>query len=74
MSGGLCEYVMAVLSDSQGEPVSGRNSLYNSGFNGKLLYPDWDNDTSGITEIINGYDYPEPKYYDVYKYGSGETN
>ena len=74
MSGGLWEYVMAVLSDSQGEPVSGRNSLYNSGFNGKLLYPDWDNDTSGITEITNGYDYPESKYYDVYKYGSGETN
>src|SRR5699024_5034853 len=39
MSGGSHEYVMGVMLDQSGKPMSGRNSLYNSGFNGILGSP-----------------------------------
>ena len=54
--------------------MSGRSSINNSGFNGVFSCPLCDKDTSGITEITNGYDYPDSKYYDVYKYGTDYTN
>ena len=38
MSGGNGEYVMGVLKDASGNPMSGRNSKYNSGFNGKYSF------------------------------------
>ena len=34
MSGGAWKYVMGVMLDQEGNPMSGKNSLYNSGFNG----------------------------------------
>jgi len=71
MAGGAWEYVMGVVLDESGNPVSGRNNLYNSGFNGTLTCPTCDtasgNDSS-ITNITNGYEWPETKYYDTYAY------
>jgi len=68
MSGGVWEYVMGVMLDESGAPMSGRNSLYNSGFNGTLGCPTCDSDTSGITSIKNGYEWPDKRYYDGYLY------
>ena len=70
MAGGAWEYVMGVTVDQNSNPISGRNSLYNSGFNGTFGCPTCDNDSSGLTELTNGYDWPNPKYYDIYAYGS----
>ena len=70
MSGGSWEYMMAVVENQNGNPMSGRNSMYNSGFNGTLGCPTCDNDTSGLTEITNGYDWPEEKYYETYLYNT----
>ena len=72
MSGGAWDYVMGVSADQNGSPYSGRNSLYNSGFNGLFGCPDCDSDTSGLTELTNGYDWPEEKYYDLYNFA--DTN
>ena len=66
MSGGAWEYVMGVILDEKGNPMSGRNSLYNSGFNGTFGCPTCDNDTSGLTELTDGYSWPDKKYYDNY--------
>ncbi len=68
MSGGTWKYVMGVTTDKKGNPLSGRNSKYNSGFNGPFSCPTCDGDTSGLTELTNGKDFPESKYYDVYSY------
>ena len=68
MSGGAWDYVMGVLVDEDGRLVTGKNSKDHSGFNGVLGCPTCDNDTSGLTELTNGYDWPEEKYYDKYVY------
>ena len=68
MSGGSWEYVMGIMLDQNGKPMSGQNSLYNSGFNGTFGCPTCDNDTSGKTALTTGYDFPNSKYYDVYAY------
>ncbi len=70
MSGGAWEYVMGIMLDQNGNPMSGRNSLYNSGFNGTFGCPNCDNDTSGSTELTGGYDFPNSKYYDTYAYAT----
>ena len=70
MSGGAWEYVMGVLVGEEGKPMSGRNSLYNSGFNGTFGCPTCDNDTSGLTELTEGYDFLDSKYYDTYAYAT----
>ncbi len=70
MSGGAREYQMNVIIDEQEHLVSGRNSLYNSGFNGTFGCPTCDNDTSMLTSLTTGYDFPESKYYDRYAYGT----
>ena len=70
MSGGTWEYVMGVLLDQNGKPMSGRNSKYNSGFNGTFGCPTCDSDTSGLTSLTNGYEWPEKKYYDTYAYST----
>ena len=70
MSGGTWEYVMGVVVDQNGQPMSGRNSIYNSGFNGTLGCPTCNNDTSSLTNISNGYNWPEFKYYDTYAYAT----
>ena len=70
MSGGTWEYVMGVMVDEEGNPMSGRNSLYNSGFNGTFGCPTCDSNTSGLTELTGGYDFPDSKYYDTYAYAT----
>ena len=70
MSGGAWEYVMGIMLDQNGKPMSGRNSLYNSGFNGTFGCPICDSDTSGLTSLTNGYDFPDKKYYDTYAYAT----
>ena len=70
MSGGAWEYVMGVIVDQEGNPMSGRNSLYNSGFNGTFGCPTCNNDTSGLTELTTGVDFPDKKYYDTYSYAT----
>ena len=70
MSGGSWEYVMGVMVDEEGKPMSGRNSLYNSGFNGTFGCFDCDGDTSGLTELTDGYNWPDKKYYDMYAYAT----
>ena len=70
MSGGAWEYVMGVLLDESGSPMSGRNSLYNSGFNGTFGCPTCDSDTSGLISLTTGYSWPDSKYYDTYAYAT----
>ena len=67
MSGGNWEYVMGVLKDSNELPMSGRNNKYNSGFNGTYGCPTCDSDTSGLTILTTGINFPiDPRYYDLY--------
>ena len=59
MSGGNWEYVMGVLQDTSGNPMSGNSSQYNSGFNG----------TYGAENgaKTNGIEFPtDTRYYDKY--------
>ena len=70
MSGGSWEHMMGVTLDQEGKPLSGRNSLSNSGFNGAFGCPTCDNDTSGLTSLTDGYAWPEEKYYDAYTYSN----
>ncbi len=65
MSGGTTEYVMGVMKDENGNLMSGNDSTWNSGFNGRLY--DGSSYTSGI-------DFPESKYYDAYNYHTSYTN
>ena len=78
MSGGAVELVMGVQADESGQPLSGRHNIYNSGFNGKLGCPTCDPSVSGvdssITKIIDGMNFPDSKYYDIYKYDEVNTS
>ena len=65
MSGGAWEYVMGVIQDVSGKPISGRNNTYNSGFNGTYGCPTCDNQTA--TSKTNGIAFPtDTRYYDLY--------
>ncbi|MCI8575187.1 MAG: hypothetical protein HFI09_01825, partial [Bacilli bacterium] len=72
MSGGAYEYVMGVMVDQNGKPMSGRNSKSNSGFNGTFGCPTCDGDTSGLTELTTGMTFPDSKYYDQYAYAEND--
>ena len=75
MSGGSWEYVMGVMLDKQGKPMSGRNSINNSGFNGSFGCPTCDSDTSGLTVLTTGKDFPtDARYYDTYVYAENDEN
>ena len=56
MSAGAFDYVMGVLADSNGNPRSGYNSSYNSGFTGML----------GDGTTYTGISFPDSKYYNLY--------
>ena len=74
MSGGAWEYMMTFMLSSDGHFASGKNSKLNSGFNGKLLCPECDGDTSGLTEITTGLSFPtDSKYYHTYIYSELNT-
>ena len=64
MSGGASEYVMGVFANSDGQLWSGYSTSYNSGFTGLL-------GSSGTS--YTGVNFPDSKYYDVYKASSGTT-
>ena len=67
MSGGAWEYVMGVMLDQDGNLVSGRNFLHNSGFNGKFSCPTCDGQT-GVS-LTTGTNFPtDSRYYDQYAY------
>ncbi len=70
MSGGTWETTMGVVSDSEGNPLSGRNQNYNSGFTGNLSIPE--EIANGQTSII-GKPFPVSRYYDLYKYISNDN-
>jgi hypothetical protein len=62
-------FLSFIGADSNGNPLIGRNSQYNSGFNGIFGCPTCDGDTSGLTELTTGIAYPtDTRYYDLYKY------
>ena len=71
---GIRNMVMGIMEDKNGKPASGPSYTANSGFNGTLTYPTWNNDTSGLTELTTGYDWPEEKYYDRYLYNSEDNS
>ena len=58
MSGGSYDLVMGVFADSNGQPVSGMDDYFNSGFKGPFVTTN-DNYSAGV-------DFPEEKYYDLY--------
>ena len=69
MSGGAREYVMGVFANSSGQLWSGYNTRYQSG-----------TFTSGFTGLLGsngssytGVDFPDSKYYDVYKAANGTS-
>ena len=62
MSGGMDEYVMGVLADTNGNPRSGYSSSANSGFTGML----------GDGTTYTGVSFPDSKYYNLYT-GSSYT-
>ena len=64
MSGGAVENVMGVFANSSNQLWSGRSNTYNSGFTGLV----GSNGTS-----YTGVDFPDSKYYDVYKAENGTT-
>jgi len=66
MSGGAWEIVMGVISDSSGNPMSGKNNLNHSGFNGTLGCSGCDGGDSSITSVTNGYEWPDKRYYNIY--------
>ena len=75
MSGGNWEYVMGVVKDASGNQISGRNSKYNSGFNGTYGCPTCDSDTSGLTSLTTGINFPtDTRYYDIYTANSTDLN
>ena len=64
MSGGAQEYVMGVFANSDGTLWSGYDTRYNSGFTGLV----------GIKgRSYTGVDFPDSKYYDVYKADNGTS-
>ena len=64
MSGGVFECVMGVFANSSGQLWSGSDNNYKSGFTGLL----GDNGN-----LYTGVDFPDSKYYDVYKAENGIT-
>ncbi|MCI8574845.1 MAG: hypothetical protein HFI09_00035 [Bacilli bacterium] len=67
MSGGAYEYVMGVMTDKEGKPISGKNNLKNSGFNGPFSCPTCDGQNT--LSLTTGVNFPSSKYYDLYVYG-----
>ena len=75
MSGGNFEYMMSVVKDADGNAIIGQNSINNSGFNGMFGCPTCSNDTSGLTSLTTGIDFPtDNHYYDLYTPNSTELN
>ncbi len=65
---GMGTMVFSVMADENGEPLAG--SRFISGFNGKFTFPE----VVGMEEYTTGIDYPEQKYYELYKYDESTYN
>ena len=65
---GMETMVFSVMADENGEPLAG--SRFFSGFNGKFTFPE----VVGMEEYTTGIDYPEQKYYELYKYDESTYN
>ena len=67
MSGGAYEYMMGNMVYSNGQPMSGNSTSYNSNsaFTG-ILY-------NGGTSFTGTYAFPSKRYYDKYSYGTSNT-
>ena len=63
MAGGSWEYVMGVMVDQAGNPVSGYDNSRNSNFVGTLT-----KDSTKWTTENQGFQWPDEKYYDAYRY------
>jgi len=75
MSGGAFEYVMGVMADSTGTPVSGADNSNNSNFNGLLSLASYGkSDKVNWTSSNGGIPFPDAKYYDVYAYGEDSVH
>ena len=72
MSGGAGDYVMGVVLDSSGNPLSGRHNKWNSGFKGNYGCPTCTSDNvtgvdSSITTNTTGIEIPtDTRYFDTY--------
>jgi len=66
MSGGSYEYVMSVMTDKEGKPLSGKSSSENSGFNGTY--------GNEVGNLSAGKAFPNSKYYDTYGYLENNMN
>ena len=64
MSGGAWEYVMGVFANSDGQLWSGYSTSINSGFTGLV---------GSAGDQYTGVDFPDSKYYDVYRASSGTS-
>ena len=63
MSGGSNEYVMGVIKDNlNNNPMSGKDTTFNSGFSGKIY------NSESYDDFI-GRSWPSNKYYDLYDFG-----
>ncbi len=66
MNGGSWEYVMAVLKNETGDPMSGISDVFNSAFNGLYGCPSFGASPS-ILEKKDGKEFPnDSRYYDTY--------
>ena len=64
MNGGLWDYVMGVMTNSNGVPCAGNDSSRTSGFAGPYC---------NATGSASGVPFPEEKYYDKYLYSTSAT-
>ena len=64
MSGGAWEYVMGVMTNQTGVPLSGKNASSHSGFTGPY---------GAGGSLASGYSWPDSRYYDTYTYHTSYT-
>ena len=75
MSGGAWDYVMGFIVNQEGKLITGMNSQNNSGFNGQFGGPTYNGDTSGLTELTTGVDFPsDSRYYNQYNFKDSNSD
>ena len=69
MSGGAYDYTMANIVSTDGSTMmSGYDTIYNSGYTGKVY------DSGNYTSYTGIIVYPDSKYYDKYSFSTSETS
>ncbi len=76
MNGGSYDITMTVVySKDKTNYITGVNNIANSGFNGLLGCPTcWVNVDETITEVTDGINLPDKKYFDIYDYVESYSN